>query len=142
MSPDNTSTVALGHPNGKRARVDASHAAVDPSQDRSMGGGVGESDRSTNRIDLIKLNGVKPRFQPGPDLPTGTRYPNLVQLPDDTVLITNGSEYYRGRGGTDNHTARIYNPETNALSVAADPHVGRNYHSAAVLLPDGRVLTV
>jgi hypothetical protein len=106
------------------------------------GGGVGESRKSTRRIDLIKLDDPEPHFRPGPDLPAGTRYPNLVQLPDDTVLITNGASDYRGRGATDNHTARIYHPDTNTLSVAADPHVGRNYHSAAVLLPDGRVLTV
>ncbi|WP_432979233.1 galactose oxidase-like domain-containing protein [Dactylosporangium sp. CA-233914] len=106
------------------------------------GGGVGESSRSTGRIDIIKLNGANPHYEPGPSLPEGTRYPNLVQLPDDTVLITNGSSDYRGRYDSDNHTARIYHPDTNTLSYAADPHVGRNYHSAAVLLPDGRVLTV
>ncbi|MEV8511443.1 galactose oxidase-like domain-containing protein [Dactylosporangium sp. NPDC051484] len=106
------------------------------------GGGIGESSRSTGRIDIVRLNGDNPRFEAGPSLPEGTRYPNLVQLPDDTVLITNGSSDYRGRFDSDNHTARIYHPDTNTLTYAADPHVGRNYHSAAVLLPDGRVLTV
>ena len=117
-----------------------------PVQDQTVmvvgGGGIGESDTSTDRIDIVKLTGDQPHFEPGPDLPEGTRYPNLVQLPDDTVLITNGSKAYRGRFQSDNHTARIYHPDTNTLSVAADPHVGRNYHAAAVLLPDGRVLTV
>jgi hypothetical protein len=106
------------------------------------GGGNGESHRSTRRIDLVKLNAGLPHFVPGPDLPEGTRYPSLVQLPDDTTLITNGSRDYRGRGATDNHTARIYHPDTNTLSYAADPHVGRNYHSEALLLPDGRVITM
>ncbi|WFE23924.1 DUF1929 domain-containing protein [Solwaraspora sp. WMMD937] len=106
------------------------------------GGGVGESALSSDRIDLIDLASDNPRFTPGPDLPDGTRYPNLVQLPDDTVLITNGASDYRGRGLSDNHTARIFHPDSNTLTVAADPHVGRNYHSAALLLPDGRVLTV
>ncbi|MFV2102563.1 galactose oxidase-like domain-containing protein [Micromonospora sp. LOL_024] len=106
------------------------------------GGGVGESELSTDRIDIIDLDGSDPRFTPGPDLPEGTRYPNLVQLPDDTTLITNGSSDYRGRGASDNHTARIYHPESDTLSVAADPRIGRNYHAAALLLPDGRVLTV
>jgi len=36
-------------------------------------------------------------------------------------------------------TAAVYDPATNAwTSMAADP-IGRNYHSAAVLLADGRV---
>ncbi|MFY1634020.1 galactose oxidase-like domain-containing protein [Solwaraspora sp. WMMB335] len=106
------------------------------------GGGVGESALSSDRIDLIDLTAEDPRFTAGPDLPDGTRYPNLVQLPDDTVLITNGSSDYRGRGLSDNHDARIYHPDSNTLTPAADPRVGRNYHSAALLLPDGRVLTV
>jgi hypothetical protein len=121
-------------------------AWVGPVQNQTImvvgGGGVGESERSSRRIDLIRLDDPQPRFEPGPDLPEGTRYPHLVQLPDDTTLITNGSRDYRGRGATDNHIARIYHPATNTLSVVADPLVGRNYHSAALLLPDGRVLTV
>ncbi|WIM93064.1 galactose oxidase early set domain-containing protein [Actinoplanes oblitus] len=106
------------------------------------GGGVGESRKSTRRIDIVDLSAPAPRFRPGPDLPQGTRYPNLVGLPDDTTLITNGARDYRGRGASDNHIARIYHPDTNTLSVAAAPAVGRNYHSSALLLPDGRVLTV
>ncbi|GAA3299864.1 DUF1929 domain-containing protein [Dactylosporangium vinaceum] len=121
-------------------------AWVGPVQNQTVmvvgGGGVGESTKATSRIDIIKLNGDNPHFEPGPSLPDKTRYPSLVQLPDDTVLITNGAADYRGRFASDNHTARIYHPDTNTLTYAADPHVGRNYHSAAILLPDGRVLTV
>ncbi|WP_223256309.1 kelch motif-containing protein [Micromonospora endophytica] len=121
-------------------------AWIGPVQDQKImvvgGGGVGESALSTERIDIIDLDSAAPRFTPGPDLPEGTRYPNLVQLPDDTTLITNGSRDYRGRSDSDNHTARLYHPDSNTLSVAADPRIGRNYHSAALLLPDGRVLTV
>lgn len=106
------------------------------------GGGVGESDRSTARIDVIDLEATHPAFTPGPSLPQGTRYPNLVTLPDDTTLITGGSSGYRGEGASDNLTARIYHPDTNTLSDAADPSVGRDYHSEALLLPDGRVATL
>jgi hypothetical protein len=117
-----------------------------PVQDQKImvvgGGGVGESRKSTARIDLIKLNDPSPRFTPGPALPEGTRYPNLVQLPDDTTLITGGSKGYRGRSGSDNHNARIYHPDSNSLSYAADPTVGRDYHGEALLLPDGRVMTM
>ncbi|MEV4757693.1 galactose oxidase-like domain-containing protein [Micromonospora sp. NPDC049559] len=119
---------------------------VGPVQDQKImvvgGGGVGESNRSTGRIDIIRLTDRNPHFTPGPSLPEGTRYPNLVQLPDDTTLITGGSKGYRGKGDSDNHTARIYHPETNSLSYAADPTVGRDYHSEALLLPDGRVMTM
>ena len=75
-------------------------------------------------------------------LPEGTRYPNLTTLPDDSMLISNGSRDYRGKGNSNNHNARLYRPQTNTLDYAADPQVGRNYHSASMLLPDGRVMVV
>ncbi|WP_344078450.1 galactose oxidase-like domain-containing protein [Luedemannella helvata] len=119
---------------------------VGPVQDQKLmvvgGGGVGDSPKSTARIDIVDLDAETPRFTPGPDLPEAARYPILVTLPDDTTLISNGSKGYRGRGASDNNNARIYHPDTNTLSYAADPNVGRDYHSAGVLLPDGRVLTV
>jgi hypothetical protein len=106
------------------------------------GGGVGESPKSTGRIDIVDLTSPDPRFVPGPSLPEGTRYPNLVTLPDDTTLITGGSRDYRGKGASNNHNARIFHPDTDTLSLAADPNVGRDYHSEALLLPDGRVITL
>lgn len=124
----------------------AGSAWAGPVQDQRIavvgGGGVGESPRSTARIDVIDLDSPSPTWQPGPMLPEGTRYPNLTTLPDDTMLISNGSRDYRGKGLSDNHNARIYRPQTNTLDYAADPQVGRNYHSASMLLPDGRVMTV
>nr|WP_230417174.1 galactose oxidase-like domain-containing protein [Micromonospora tarapacensis] len=142
---DNTFTQVEGLRDTDQLETSMS-AWIGPVQDQRImvvgGGGVGESELSTERIDIIDLDGPEPRFTPGPDLPEGTRYPNLVQLPDDTTLITNGSNDYRGRSASDNHTARIYHPDSDTLTVAADPRVGRNYHAAALLLPDGRVLTV
>jgi hypothetical protein len=124
----------------------AGSAWAGPVQDQRIavigGGGVGESPRSSARIDTIDLDSPNPTWQPGPLLPEGTRYPNVTTLPDDTMLISNGSRDYRGKGNSDNHNARIYRPQTNTLDYAADPHVGRNYHSAGLLLPDGRVMTV
>ncbi|MEJ2864575.1 galactose oxidase early set domain-containing protein [Actinomycetospora flava] len=124
----------------------AGSAWAGPVQDQRIavvgGGGVGESPRSTGRIDTIDLDSPNPTWQPGPMLPEGTRYPNLTTLPDDSMLISNGSRDYRGKGDSNNHNARIYRPQTNTLDYAADPAVGRNYHSASMLLPDGRVMVV
>ncbi|GAA4796909.1 kelch motif-containing protein [Actinomycetospora chlora] len=122
-------------------------AWVGPVQDGRMvvvgGGGVGESARSTARIDVVDLDDPFPRFTPGPELAAPTRYPNLVTLPDDSMLISNGSGDHRGKGASDHLLARLYRPGPNGgtLRVAADPEVGRNYHTEGLLLPDGRVLT-
>ncbi|MEU6117443.1 kelch motif-containing protein [Streptomyces sp. NPDC047117] len=103
------------------------------------GGGVGESPRSTGRTALVDLTEKNPRYHAGPDLSEGTRYLNAVLTPDDKVFTSGGSRDYRGKGASDNHKAQIFDPRTRAFTRVADPTVGRNYHSEALLLPDGRI---
>ncbi|MFL9677832.1 galactose oxidase-like domain-containing protein [Streptomyces sp. KL110A] len=116
-----------------------------PAQDQKVmvlgGGGVGESAKSTARTAIVDVGSENPTFKDGPALPQGTRYLSSVLLPDDTVFTTGGSRDYRGRSGSDILKAQFYDPATNAFAEAADPTVGRNYHSEALLLPDGRVAT-
>ncbi|MDX2765605.1 galactose oxidase-like domain-containing protein [Streptomyces europaeiscabiei] len=116
-----------------------------PAQDQKVmilgGGGVGESRKATSRTAVIDLKKDNPAFEDGPDLPRGTRYLNSVLMPDDTVFTSNGSADYRGRGASNILTAQFYDPESNSFRGAAAPRVGRNYHSEALLLPDGRVAT-
>ena len=115
-----------------------------PAQDERYlvvgGGGVGESGLSTARTRLIDLKAAHPKFVDGPSLAKGTRYPQISVLPDDSVLVSGGSEDYRGRGASDIKQARIYDTATNSFRRVADPLVGRDYHSGSVLLPDGRVM--
>ncbi|MFE7396976.1 galactose oxidase-like domain-containing protein [Streptomyces sp. NPDC057557] len=115
-----------------------------PAQDEKFmvigGGGVGESDRSSAKSRLVDLKAPSPRFRDGASLEEGTRYPSASLLPDDSLLVTGGSNDYRGRGGSDVLQARLYDPRTDTYKRVADPAVGRNYHSGSVLLPDGRVM--
>ncbi|MEU4897826.1 kelch motif-containing protein [Streptomyces sp. NPDC044780] len=116
-----------------------------PAQDQRYmvlgGGGVGEDPKSTAKTRIVDLHDDEPRFRNGPDLYAKVRYPSSVILPDDTVLTTNGSGDYRGRSDTNVLKAELYDPKTNTARRVADPLVGRNYHSGALLLPDGRVMT-
>ncbi|WP_328934998.1 MULTISPECIES: kelch motif-containing protein [unclassified Streptomyces] len=121
----------------------SSSVLLPPAQDRKVmvlgGGGVGESRAATSRTAIADLDAARPAFTPGPRLPANTRYLNSVIMPDDTVFTTGGSSRYRGKGASDLLTAQFYDPATNAFKPAADPTVGRNYHTEALLLPDGRV---
>jgi Domain of unknown function (DUF1929) len=105
------------------------------------GGGIGESTKSTAKTRIADLHAADPHFTDGPDLYAKVRYPSGVVLPDDTVLVTGGSGDYRGRSDSNVLKAGVYDPATNTLRGVADPLVGRNYHSGALLLPDGRVMT-
>ncbi|MGC5006149.1 galactose oxidase-like domain-containing protein [Streptomyces sp. DT203] len=115
-----------------------------PAQDEKFmvigGGGVGESERSSEKSRLVDLKDPDPKFRNGASLDGGTRYPSASLLPDDSVLVTGGSDDYRGRGGSNILQARLYDAKTDSYQRIADPAVGRNYHSGSVLLPDGRVM--
>ncbi|MFC8698946.1 radical copper oxidase GlxA [Streptomyces parvus] len=115
-----------------------------PAQDEKFmvigGGGVGESEKSSEKSRLVDLQQKNPEFTDGASLSEGTRYPSTSLLPDDSLLVTGGSNDYRGRSGSDVLQARLYDAKTDTYKRVADPAVGRNYHSGSVLLPDGRVM--
>ncbi|KDR73047.1 hypothetical protein GALMADRAFT_142740 [Galerina marginata CBS 339.88] len=72
--------------------------------------------------------------------------PNMVSLPDGTVMILNGAtQGYAGFGlaNNPNLNALLYDPTSpigSRISILNNTIVARMYHSEAVLLPDGRVL--
>ncbi|MGW3318628.1 galactose oxidase-like domain-containing protein [Streptomyces fungicidicus] len=115
-----------------------------PAQDEKYmvigGGGVGESELASEKTRIVDLKADDPEFVDGPSLEKGTRYPQASVLPNDEVLISGGSEDYRGRGDSNILQARIYDTKKNELRRVADPLLGRNYHSGSILLPDGRVM--
>ncbi|MFE0818218.1 galactose oxidase-like domain-containing protein [Streptomyces sp. NPDC058794] len=122
----------------------ANSVLLPPAQDEKYmvigGGGVGESRKSSEKTRIADLKADEPKFVDGPSLEKGTRYPQASVLPDDSVLVSGGSEDYRGRSDSNILQARLYHPDTNEFERIADPLVGRNYHSGSILLPDGRVM--
>ncbi|MEV8125206.1 kelch motif-containing protein [Streptomyces sp. NPDC085944] len=122
----------------------ANTVLLPPAQDEKFmvigGGGVGESKLSSEKTRIVDLKADDPTFVDGPSLEKGTRYPQASVLPDDSVLVSGGSEDYRGRSDSNILQARLYHPDTNSFERVADPLVGRNYHSGSILLPDGRLM--
>jgi len=64
---------------------------------------------------------------------------NTVLLPDGTVLVVGGGR--KDDYGEPVHSAEIYHPASGTWTVMAAQRAPRMYHSTAVLLPDGRVLS-
>jgi hypothetical protein len=71
------------------------------------------------------------------------RYLNATLLPDGKVLVTGGSSSPLGAGDISGavFAAEMWDPATGSWSTLAAMSGARMYHSTAVLLPDGRVLT-
>jgi len=147
---NNAFAVVPGLPKPRLTETSSS-VLLPPAQEQRVmifgGGEVGESAVSTTRTAVADLDGPSPAYTPGPNLPRPARYLSTVLLPDDTVLTTGGSSgyrggEYRGRNRSDLFNAQIYRPDANRFETAAESTVGRNYHSEALLLPDGRVITL
>lgn len=92
------------------------------------------------------------------DLTTGEQWPsyrivgsmasprkhlNATILPDGTVLATGGTSAW---GENDSRgrvlTSELWNPATGQWTTLASNQVTRIYHSTAILLPDGRVISM
>ena len=101
--------------------------------------GGGKSERSTRRIDL---NGAAPVVSVNTDMKYGRRQQNLTILADGQVLVTGGNSdgeplIHKEAGVL---PSEIWNPATAQWKTVASLSITRQYHSVALLLPDGRVM--
>jgi hypothetical protein len=103
---------------------------------------AGGGDPPTSSAEVIDLNRASPSWRSVPGMQFARRQMNATILANGHVLVTNGSS---GAGFNDVsravHEAELWNPATESWTTMAREVVGRTYHSAAVLLPDGRVLS-
>lgn len=91
---------------------------------------------------VIDLKDPNPTYVPGPPMDSGKMYMSAVILPDGRVLETGGSTVSREADSVGYRlSTQILDPKTMTWAKAVDATVGRTYHSGALLLPDGRVLT-
>lgn len=114
------------------------HAVYDVGKILVAGGGPSTSDAR-----VIDVNGATPTVTPTAPLQYGRRQNNLTLLADGTALATGGNS--SGAGLVDLnagvYAAELWNPATGQWKTLASQQVTRQYHSTALLLPDGRVLS-
>ena len=103
---------------------------------------VGGNDPPIASAQVIDLNAPTPAWQPGGSMGSARRQHNATVLPDGSVLITGGSS---GAGFNNANapvfTAERWNPVSKTFTTLASATRYRGYHSIALLLPDGRVLS-
>ncbi len=93
------------------------------------------------RTAVIDMSQSSPAWRETPPMAYARTYHNLTLLPDGTVLATGGSTNSDGTDLSKSvYAAEIWNPATETWRSVASEQVGRQYHSTALLLPDGRVL--
>jgi hypothetical protein len=123
-------------------RYAAPHVLLPGLQKVLVAGGYGSSAKipSTNTAEVIDFSVANPSWSYTGSMAYARINLNLVLLADGTVLAVGG-----GAGsGTWVHpvlAAELYNPATGTWRVMASQATQRMYHSTAVLLPDGRVVS-
>ena len=102
----------------------------------------GGSDPPTATSEIIDLNATTPAWKFTSSMHFPRRQHNAVILPDGKVFIVGGSK----AGGFDTSSSPVlptemWDPATGQFTVMASIAVYRGYHSTALLLADGRVLS-
>ena len=103
---------------------------------------IGGADPPTATAETIDLNATTPAWKFTSSMHFPRRQHNAVILPDGKVFIVGGSS----AGGFDTSTSPVlptemWDPATGQFTVMASIAVYRGYHSTALLLADGRVLS-
>jgi hypothetical protein len=104
---------------------------------------VGGGDPPQASAEVIDLNAANPSWRTVASMSVARRHHTSTLLPDGTVLVTGGTAG-AGHNNPDAPTlsAELWDPATEAWTTLASGTVPRLYHSAALLLADGRVVVM
>jgi hypothetical protein len=137
LDPSGTGTWTPGPTSAFGLRAYGSAVMYEPGKIVMFGGGG----PPTATVEVIDLNGSATWRTTAP-MPTPRRQNTATILPDGKVLVTGGT---RGAGFNNAVGAQkatlLWNPVTEGWTTLANIAVNRLYHSTALLLPDGRVLS-
>ena len=101
----------------------------------------GGGDPPTATVEMIDLNAPTPAWTSRASMPQARRQNNVTILPDGRMLVTGGSAAAGFNTEDGAKAAFLYDPAANTWATMATESDYRGYHSTAVLLPDGRVLS-
>ncbi|MFK8028573.1 MAG: galactose oxidase-like domain-containing protein, partial [Gammaproteobacteria bacterium] len=139
-----TATEELGQLTGNRYRMWGNIVAYDAGKVLMLGGlDFSEDNKAANaNVYLVDLNGATPVITSGAPMNYPRVFNSSTTLPNGEILLVGGNT--NGINFSDDNSilpAEIYNPTTNSWRIVDSIDVPRNYHSTAILLKDGRVLS-
>jgi hypothetical protein len=133
-----------GGPSGSDAFTTLGGYATAPPPDGSSFHPATETTETTNAAVAV------PSWTPGASWNVARANSNTVLLPDRSMVTVGGGSGYAANGGgggyvtyADGRARRVevYDPATDSWTLGPAQEEDRAYHSTAVLLPDGRVLS-
>lgn len=124
-----------------------------------IAGGTPRGNNAINEVEIIDFSKANPKYIEFAHLHHPRYYVYPVILPDRSIFVLGGKSgrkghlheesdhgHHHGQGEVPHHPDAILEPElldpdTNEWQRMADMKVDRLYHSNALLMPDGRVMT-
>lgn len=95
----------------------------------------------TATAEVIDLNAGTPAWRSVAPMQYPRIQCNGTVLPDGTILVTGGTSGANNSAADAVYAAELWNPQTETFTTLASAKVPRLYHSAAVLLADGTVVS-
>jgi hypothetical protein len=105
----------------------------------AVGGQSSGTSAPTATAEIFDTAAASPAWRVTGSMNIGRCLANTVNLPDGQILIVGGGAQFKYTGPVT--TPEIYDPVTETWTALAPQQAGRMYHSTALLLPDGRVLS-
>ena len=103
---------------------------------------ISKATAATSTAATIDLTEATPKWKPTASMHAARIYHTLTTLADGTVLAIGGeASSDQSIVTTGVLPTEIWNPTTETWTTTAPIQAARNYHSTAILLPDGRVLS-
>lgn len=134
----------LAQPTGERSRTYGNAVSYDVGKVLLIGGSDLSNPEKTLKENVyqVDMNGPTPVITQAAPMHYPRSFNNSVTLPNGEILVVGGNtsgQIFSDIGTV--YASEIYNPSTNTWRVVDDIEIPRNYHSTALLLKDGRVLS-
>lgn len=109
----------------------------------SYGEKPGQQTQAKNAAAVIDISGATPTYKKLPSMPLSLHWASATVLADGNVVVTGGSAVPNDLAGM-NTSALLWKSDTGSWThngAQSTPGIARLYHSIALLLPDGSVLS-
>lgn len=124
---------------GTRAEAGSSILLPGLSKVLYLGGSPLNTGTATATAEIIDMSQPTPQWRYTNSMSTPRMWANALILPDGKVLVVGGGGQSRYKNPV--RTAELFDPVTETWTTMAAQRYPRMYHSTAILLPDGRVLS-
>ncbi|WP_449411612.1 galactose oxidase-like domain-containing protein [Methylobacterium komagatae] len=136
-----TANTALNAPNSGPA---STAVMYDTGKILQVGGNSftnGDGFLSSSRATVVDINGATPVATDVAPMSFGRAWANATVLPNGQVAVTGGSKYNDQAGANTVTQTEIWTPSTGQWNVGAAAAIYRGYHSTAILMQNGTLLS-